>query len=272
MTTFLGVPVRVQGRAIGRLYLTDKRDRVPFSVDDEQLVEAFARHAGLAIHNARMHEELRGLAVLKERERIALDLHDGSIQSLYAVSLELEDALAEVHARPAAAAERIDHAIDAIHVTIREIREFITGLDGQVPASQELIAAITALTDDLDRRTSISIKTTGDTAIALKPEASGQLLQLTREALSNVARHANASSVEVAVVHRGDRLRLEVTDDGGGFDTKRPPQGGHHGLANMRARARSLGGSLTIDSDGGGTRVIFEMPFVDGHTGKESSP
>ena len=88
---FLGVPVRVEGRVIGNLYLTDKAGGQPFDEEDEQLVESFARHAGLAIHNARMHEELRQLAVLQERERIAQDLHDGSIQSLYAVSLALED-------------------------------------------------------------------------------------------------------------------------------------------------------------------------------------
>ena len=92
MTSFLGVPVRVEGRAVGNLYLTEKQGQKRFSEDDQRLVESFARHAGLAIHNARMHEELRQMAVLQERERIAQDLHDGSIQSLYAVSLTLEDA------------------------------------------------------------------------------------------------------------------------------------------------------------------------------------
>ena len=96
----------------------------------------------LAIHNARMHEELRQLAVLQERERIAQDLHDGSIQSLYAVSLALEDTEELMaHPTPGLAAERIDHAIETIHGTIQEIRDFIMGLrprrpDGRRPAGR----------------------------------------------------------------------------------------------------------------------------------------
>ena len=118
MHAFLGVPVRVEGRVIGNLYLTEKAGGEPFSEEDEQLVESFARHAGLAIHNARMHEELRQLAVLQERERIAQDLHDGSIQSLYAVSLALEDSEELMRSDPETAAQRIDHAIESIHGTI----------------------------------------------------------------------------------------------------------------------------------------------------------
>jgi GAF domain-containing protein len=129
MTTFLSVPVKVEGRSIGNLYLSDRLDGQPFSEDDGWLVESFARHAGLAIHNARMHEELRQLAVLQERERIAQDLHDGSIQSLYAVSLALEDTEELMSLDPAQATDRIDHAIEAIHGTIQEIRDFIMGLE-----------------------------------------------------------------------------------------------------------------------------------------------
>jgi GAF domain-containing protein len=127
MHSFLGVPVRVEGRVIGNLYLTDKAGGQPFSEDDEQLVESFARHAGLAIHNARMHEELRQLAVLQERERIAQDLHDGSIQSLYAVSLALEDTEELMQLDPGTAAQRIDHAIETIHGTIQEIATSSSG-------------------------------------------------------------------------------------------------------------------------------------------------
>ena len=91
MHTFLGVPVTVQGRSVGNLYLTDRLDGMPFSEDDQRLVETFALHAGIAIENARLHEQVRRLAVVDERERISKDLHDGIIQSLYAVGLSLED-------------------------------------------------------------------------------------------------------------------------------------------------------------------------------------
>ena len=91
MASLLGVPVTVKGRAVGNLYLTDKRGAGEFSAADQQLVEMFALHAGIAIENARLHEQVQQLAVVEERERIGQELHDGIIQSIYAVTLSLED-------------------------------------------------------------------------------------------------------------------------------------------------------------------------------------
>jgi signal transduction histidine kinase len=260
MHTFLSVPVKVEGRAIGNLYLTDRLDGAPFSDDDERLVESFARHAGLAIHNARMHEELRLLAVLQERERIAQDLHDGSIQSLYAVSLALEDTEELMAIDQAQATDRIDHAIESIHGTIQEIRDFIMGLDPDARTAIDLLAGLTALTDEFERSTLIEVELASDPDVPLDPDETLQLIQLTREAMSNVARHAEASKVTVNVEDRRELLRLSIIDDGRGFDTSTGQRPGHHGLTNMHARAESLGGSLAIESDDDGTRVVFEMP------------
>ncbi len=271
MTSFLGVPVRVEGRVIGNLYLTDKEGGVPFSEDDEHLVESFARHAGLAIHNARMHEELRQLAVLQERERIAQDLHDGSIQSLYAVSLTLEDTEELMHIDAGMASQRIDHAIETIHGTIQEIRDFIMGLDPDARTAVDLLAGLTALTDEFERSTLIDVELVSDPDVPLDRDETLQLIQLTREAMSNVARHASATKVRVNIEDRRDLLRLSIIDDGRGFDTSESQRPGHHGLTNMRARADALGGTLMIESSQNGTRVVFEMPRGDRGTGKESS-
>jgi signal transduction histidine kinase len=271
MATLLSVPVKVEGRAIGNLYLTDRLDGRPFVEDDEKLVESFARHAGLAIHNARMHEELRQLAVLQERERIAQDLHDGSIQSLYAVSLALEDTEELMSVDRDQAAQRIDHAIDQIHGTIQEIRDFIMGLDPDARTAIDLLSGLAALTDEFERSTLIEVELASDPDVPLDPDESLQLIQLTREAMSNVARHAQASKVMVNVEDRREWLRLSIIDDGHGFDTNATQRPGHHGLTNMHARAESLGGSLTIHSDDDGTRVVFEMPHGDRAAIKESS-
>ncbi len=271
MRGFLGVPVRVEGRVIGNLYLTDKAGDEPFSEDDAHLVESFARHAGLAIHNARMHEELRQLAVLQERERIAQDLHDGSIQSLYAVSLVLEDTEELIAIDANQAVERIDHAIETIHGTIAEIRDFIMGLDPEARTAVDLLAGLTALTDEFERSTPIEVELASDPDVPLDPDESLQLIQLTREAMSNVARHAGATKVTVSVEDRRDVLRLSIIDDGRGFDPAEAQRPGHHGLTNMHARAESLGGSLVIESGPRGTRVVFEMPRGDRGHGKESS-
>jgi signal transduction histidine kinase len=271
MRTLLSVPVKVEGRAIGNLYLTDRLDDQPFDEDDERLVESFARHAGLGIHNARMHEELRQLAVLQERERIAQDLHDGSIQSLYAVGLALEDTGELMESDPGQALERIDHAIDSIHGTIQEIRDFIMGLDPDARTAVDLLAGLTALTDEFERSTLIEVELDSDPDVPLDPDDTLQLVQLTREAMSNVARHAEASKVTVNVQDRRELLRLSIIDDGRGFDTGEGQRPGHHGLTNMHARAESLGGSLAIESDDDGTRVVFEMPRGERGGGKEST-
>ena len=270
MASFLGVPVRVEGRAIGNLYLTNKEGAVEFSEEDERLVESFARHAGLAIHNVRMHEELRQMAVLQERERIAQDLHDGSIQSLYAVSLSLEDAADMFETEPAHVAERIDHAIESIHDTIRGIREFIMGLGPDALTAVDLLAGLTALADEFERSTLIEVDLASDPDVPLHADETLQLIQLTREAMSNVARHAEASKVNVNVEDRRDLLRLSIIDDGQGFDTSAGQLPGHHGLTNMHARAESLGGSLHIESSDAGTRVVFQMPRGEHSEGKES--
>jgi signal transduction histidine kinase len=207
-----------------------------------------------------MHEELRQLAVLQERERIAQDLHDGSIQSLYAVSLALEDTEELMAIDPDAAAQRIDHAIESIHGTIQEIRDFIMGLDPDARTAVDLLAGLTALTVEFERSTLIEVELSSDPDVPLHPDETLQLIQLTREAMSNVARHANASKVIVNVEDRRERLRLSIIDDGRGFDTSEAQRPGHHGLTNMHARAESLGGSLTIESNDDGTRVVFEMP------------
>jgi signal transduction histidine kinase len=272
MHSFLGVPVRVEGRVIGNLYLTDKTGGVSFTEDDERLVESFARHAGLAIHNARMHEELRQLAVLQERERIAQDLHDGSIQSLYAVSLALEDTEELMGIDPAQALVRLDHAIETIHGTIQEIRDFIMGLDPEARRAVDLLAGLTALTDEFERSTTIEVALSSDPDVPLDPDETIQLIQLTREAMSNVARHALATKVNVSVEDHRDVLRLSIIDDGRGFDTAESQRPGHHGLTNMHARAEALGGSLSIESSPHGTRVIFEMPRGERGPTKESSP
>ncbi|MEA2611126.1 MAG: hypothetical protein QOG32_852, partial [Chloroflexota bacterium] len=125
MTSFLGVPITIKGRSLGRLYLTNKVDADEFDEQDRSLVETFALHAGIAMENARLHEQLQRLAVVDERERISKDLHDGIIQNMYAVGLSLEDVIELMDDDRAEAAARVERAIDAIHLSIKDIRNFI---------------------------------------------------------------------------------------------------------------------------------------------------
>lgn len=262
MHSLLGVPVRVRNRTIGNLYLTDKIGAVEFSADDQRLVELFALHAGIAIENARLHVGVQRLAVVDERERIAKDLHDGIIQSLYAIALSLEDVPALMTESPDEAAGRVDRAIDDVNRTIGDLRGFIVGLHAAASTEADLGDLLTALAEHLRQRTgaTVDLDVMGG-PIDLPPHARAELLLIAREAFSNVARHADATSVRVGLTRERDLVRLDIVDDGQGFDPDQAAHVGHYGLANMRDRAEALGGTMELASRwSGGTGIIVRIP------------
>lgn len=266
MRSLLGVPIEIGGRVIGNLYLTDKQGAVEFSTDDERVVELFARHAGIAIEHARLHERLAAMRVVAERERIGRDLHDGVIQGLYAVGLRLEEVAEIVSSDPERAVELVDSSIDSIHRSIAEIREFIAGLRPSM-AGASVATGIAALVDGLRLTTTIDVEANLELSraelTAIPSEARHELLHIVREALSNIARHARATRASVALSRVGEALRLEVADNGVGFDPAAVASGRHHGLVNLRDRAASAGGRLEIDSrPGEGTRLILHLPIT----------
>jgi two-component system, NarL family, sensor histidine kinase DevS len=260
MESFLGVPVTVKGDVVGRLYLTNKQNAPEFSADDQALVETFALHAGIAIENARLHEQVQRLAVVDERDRISRDLHDSVIQMIYAVTLSLDDVPQLVREAPDEASQRVDDAIDALHGVIRDIRHFIFGLRPLLLESGSLVEGLHALADELRRNSRAEIEVTGDDPSGLPLSAVAELLAIAREALANVARHSNANRVAVGVESTGSQIRLEISDDGVGLQPDSQVGRGHNGLANMRARTEGLGGTFEIQSSvDAGTRIIVTV-------------
>jgi signal transduction histidine kinase len=260
MRSFLGMPIRARGDVVGRLYLTNKLGAAEFSEDDQELVEMFALHAGIAIDNARLHDQVQRLAIVDERERISRDLHDSVIQAIYAQTLALDDVPELVTQDPVEAGRRVDDAIDALHAVIRDIRNFIFGLRPVLLEGGSLADGLEQLATELRRSGGVEVTVTTDDAGDLPIETVAELLSLTREGLSNVARHAEATVASVRLEADEDALRLELADDGSGFDPALAPEQGHHGLANMRSRADALGASLDVDSaPGRGTRIIVTL-------------
>lgn len=265
MRSLLGVPVHVAGATVGNLYLTDKGGADEFSDGDQQLVEMFALHAGIAIQNARLHDQVQKLAIVDERLRISRDLHDGVIQSIYAVSLSLEDMADLIADDPTSAAERVDRAIDRLHTTIGDIRTFIVGLGPEVDGG--LAGALEAMVAELLSGSGVelflNVAGDGELDARLHPEAAHELLQIAREAVSNVARHSGARLAWLSLGIDRDEAILRVEDDGVGFDPARRLGSGHFGLANLRGRAAGIGGTLTIESDPNrGTRIIVRLPLA----------
>jgi signal transduction histidine kinase len=263
MDSFLGVPVTVKGEVVGRLYLTNKQDAAEFSPDDQALIETFALHAGIAIENAHLHEQVQRLAVVDERDRISRDLHDGVIQSIYAVTLSLDDVPELVGEAPAEARQRVDDAIDALHAVIRDIRHFIFGLLPLLLDSGSLLDGLRALAGELRRNTTMEIEVVGEEPEGLPLEVTAELLSIAREALANVARHSGATHASMRLDAPNANLRLEIADDGRGFKPDVDVVRGHHGLANMRARCEALGGTFDIESGNTtGTRIIVVIPRI----------
>jgi len=268
MDSFLGVPITVKADVVGRLYLTNKQDAAEFGPDDQALVETFALHAGIAIESARLHEQVQRLAVVDERDRISRDLHDSVIQMIYAVTLSLDDVPELIRQEPDEASQRVDDAIDALHGVIRDIRHFIFGLRPLLLESGSLSEGLQALADELRRNTTTEIKIEAQEPDGLPLAVVAELLAIAREALANIARHSGARWAAVQLTTGEDELRMEIADDGRGIGDWGEFDRGHHGLANMRARAGALGGTLEIESaPQAGTRIIVAVPLAGDRRG-----
>ena len=261
MRSFLGAPATIRGKVVGRLYLTNKQDAVEFGADDQSLVEMFALHAAIAIDNARLYGQVQRLAVVDERDRISRELHDSVIQSIYAVTLSLDDVPELAMAAPAEAGQRVDEAIDGLHGVIRDIRNFIFGLRPLLLDSGGLLDGFAALADELRRNTAIEVEIAGEEPTDLSIEIVAELLAIAREGLANVVRHSGAAHASLRLAAPGKSVRLEIVDDGRGMQADAVVARGHHGLGNMRTRAEALGGTFEIASGGdAGTRIIVLLP------------
>jgi signal transduction histidine kinase len=271
MTSFLGAPVMVKGRSVGNLYLSDKPGGEPFTEDDEHLVEMFAVHAGIAIENARLHDLVQRLAVVEERERIGKDLHDGIIQSIYAVGLSLEDVpeLVDDQEGRIDAVARVDRAIDALNLVIADIRSYILRLRPALGGPEDPVEALARLAEEFGMLAVIDLEVDldggADLVRAMPPDRGSDLLFIAREALSNVARHSGATRTALVLARDEGDVVLCIEDNGRGFDPTRvsgpDAYGRHQGLANMRDRAVGMGGTFAVERpDGAGARIIVRVP------------
>lgn len=260
MTSFLGVPIRLRGVVYGNLYLTDKADGQVFTDVDQELAVGLAAAAGLAIENARLHEQAWSAGLLDERERIARDLHDDVIQRLFATGLSLQ-AVAQTVTEPVAV-ERIMRAVDDLDVSIRQVRSTIFELHQRWSTERSLRSEIVSVCDESVKSLGFkpSCDITGPIDSAVLEPTRGHLLLCLREALSNVARHARAGSADVTVRLDEGRLALTVADDGIGYVPAIERRSS--GLDNMLVRAQSLGGTFSIESVAGrGTITTWAVPL-----------
>jgi len=255
------VPLSVAGTAFGTLTVANLHKGQLFGEDDLKLLETFAAHAAVAIEYARAQEEIQRLAIMEDRERIAKDLHDGAIQSLFAVGMGLDatGALSE----DAEVQERLEQAAGEVDRVIRDLRNYIFGLRPGILADRQLHEALVELGRDFGSKSEILTVTDIDEGVAAELAArAGDLVQLTREALSNIGRHSEAVTCSVKLRDEDGVAVLEIDDDGHGFDVDASIGSPGQGLRNIRERAESLGGTASISSSPTeGTTIRISIPL-----------
>jgi signal transduction histidine kinase len=256
-------PLGVPGNVRGVLTVGRRHGAPPFPQAQADVVASFAAQAGVALELAASRAEAERLSLYEDRDRIARDLHDLVIQRLYATGMSLEGTMPMI-TRPEVAS-RIAHAVDAMDETIKEIRSTIFQLQARgTPSRPDLRGEILALADEMTDMLGFapSLRLGSGLGEDISPEVADQVLAALREALSNAARHANASQVDVTVDTGSDgMLTVQVTDNGTGI-----PEGGRRsGLRNLASRAEKLGGELRLepadpDAATPGTRLEWRVP------------
>lgn len=254
MRSFLGVPIVAKGTIVGAIYLTDKQDAHRFDPDDQHVIELFAAHAAIAIENATLFERSRELTVVEERNRLARDLHDSVVQTLFGLSLAAE-------AARNGAPEQIAQVNELTKKALAELRSIVFELRPADLAAEGLVPTLVKHTEVLQRVFGQDIDVQVLSQRTLDPVIELELFRIVQEAVSNALKHAHASKVRVVVDLDGVPARIEVDDDGVGFDPAAVPVRARHlGLLSMEERAGAIGGTLKIDSaPGRGTRVAVEV-------------
>jgi signal transduction histidine kinase len=284
LADFLGMPVTdgADGEnVLGIIFLANKRAPGGFTARDEELLSLFAAHAAIALTNARLYERSRELSAVEERTRLARDLHDAVSQKLFSIRAKARAAAILVPRDPDRAAAELESVAELSGEAHAELRAVIDGLlppDLDAHGLAESLRRYAALAG---RAHGIPVSFAADPLPPLPAGTEIVIYRVAQEALHNALRHSGAREVLVTLSRTGRRAVLEVSDDGRGFRPEAAesaantentenaantePQWGQAapglGLASMRGRAASAGGTLTITSaPGKGTRVRLSLP------------
>ncbi|MEO3859981.1 GAF domain-containing protein [Acrocarpospora sp. B8E8] len=254
------VPLGVGKSVRGVLALGKRQGRFPFTSSMVRMLHAFAGQAALALELAEARQDAERLGLLEDRDRIAKDLHDVVIQRLFAVAMTLMSTVRLVD-HPEAAT-RLQHGIDELDETIRQIRSTIFAF--QAPRTGDettLRTRIIALVENTRTRLGFmpGLRMNGRLDNDIPIPVADHLLAVLQEALSNVVRHAKATRADVTIeTTPNNQVTLTVEDNGTGI----PPKGRRSGLRNLHDRATQLGGSFTTTTPkNGGTILTWTVPF-----------
>jgi len=257
------IPLQAAGKVVGVMTLSSKTDRA-YSIRELDLLTTVGMWTGTAIQNSQLHQQTKHIAVLEERERIGMDLHDGVIQSLYSLGLTLDYVKAILEEDSGESMEKLNHATDGINSTIVDIRTYISDLrPRQMQENLSFIENLEVLLQEFRNNSQISANIQDDIEgqLELNYHNTLTLFRIAQESLSNTARHSKAQNAELRLWEEESQIYLEIIDNGEGFNIDKTEANLGHGLANMQRRTRKAGGGIQIDSSpGNGTNVIAWVP------------
>jgi signal transduction histidine kinase len=222
-----------------------------------------------------LYRQARRVAVLEERERIAMDLHDGIIQSIYAVGLTLDSAKLQLQSDPRQSETGMAQAIDRLNEVIRDIRAYILDLQPSRVRMDDLEAALGRLANEFRANTMVETELLADSSVAreLDPAVRSAMFHISQEALANVAKHAHATRVWVSLRGEDGSAVLQVIDNGLGFPADATPTLLGHGLSNIVERGHAVGAHVEIvSSPGEGTTVTVRLPLSGDHPPAAGEP
>jgi signal transduction histidine kinase/DNA-binding NarL/FixJ family response regulator len=277
----IGVPLEWRGRIIGACIVFSRDARRSFGPADARLLQLFAKHAAIALANARMHEQAeeraRAEAAAAERDRLLNEVHDTITQRLVSVRVHLEMAeqrLAEGAADPAGIAPLLRQASVAAREALVEARLTLLGLAASPLDGRTLHAALQSEANWAQSTARLEVRfVSAGAAIPLDGRVAREVLRVAREALTNIVRHARARSARLGLVYEREAVSLLVQDDGEGFDPQADSLGDRFGLRAMTERARDLGGTVDVDSlPGWGTRIRARFPYARDHVTPPAGP
>ena len=262
--SYVGVPIRSRGTALGVLSVLSTKDH-QFNEGDVALLTSIADQVGVAVENARLQKQAEQGAVIRERARLARELHDAVTQSLYSLTLFAEAGieLAE-NGEPEAVRHNFVRIGETALQALKEMRLLVYELRPTALKQGGLVGALHERLNAVEGRVNVKARLIADDLVDLPTRVEEGLYRIAQEALNNILKHAAATSVTIYLRETNGRIELEIVDDGTGFDPDQTNGPGGMGLDNMRIRAKKLGGSLTIHSEpGGGTKITAAISAAE---------
>lgn len=255
--SFMHVPIKTGGQIFGVFNVNYHRPRA-FGETEQRLLIALAQRASLAIENAQLYEQAQYLATVEERQRLARELHDAVTQSLFSASLIAEVLNRLWEKNPEEGKKRLDELRQLTRGALAEMRTLLLELRPAALMEAEVTELFRHLCDSFSGRALVQVDCDLDIQCDLEADIKIAIYRIAQEALNNIAKHAQASRVEMKLACQEGRVTMIIRDDGRGFELEMAPTD-HLGLGIMRERADQIGANLDISTQpAGGTQIKVE--------------